>query len=43
MAAPSRAQAPRIQPSVPPLANADSMILSLEKKPDRPGKPMMAR
>ena len=34
---------PRIQPSVPPLANAASMILSLEKKPDRPGKPMIAR
>lgn len=28
---------------MPPFAKAASMIMSLEKKPDRPGKPMMAR
>ncbi len=31
------------QPSAPPFAKAASMILSLDQKPDRPGKPMMAR
>ena len=34
---------PRIVPLVPPLSKAASMILSLVKKPENGGKPMIAR
>ena len=38
-----KAMVPIVQPRVPPWSYAASMILSLEKKPAKPGKPMMAR
>ena len=41
-AAQTSAVMPKIQPDVPPLSKAASMILSLEKKPDSGGMPMIA-
>ena len=43
MPAPTIAQAARIQPSVPPLAQAASMMPSLVKNPENGGMPMIAR
>ena len=43
MAAPTIVQAARIQPSVPPFAQAASMMPSLVKNPENGGMPMIAR
>jgi len=43
MPAPISAARPRIHPDVPPFANAASMTVSLAKKPENGGMPMIAR
>jgi len=40
---PSSAATPRTHPEVPPVSNAASMTVSLAKKPENGGMPMIAR